>query len=168
MSGRGQRDTIGTGQWGEDLILGYLRATYGAERVRDLRADDDARLHDVDFAVGGFGTVEVKTDTYDSGNIALELQRATGGPGAFVRSTADWWFYVLKARGEVLVMRRAHMLLACLTANYPQRAARASAAYGTGQKAVFLVMLAPVDDLKARIKVRVLQVSELLALVSNS
>ena len=75
--------------------------------VEDVSADGDYQAQDVDLVVqppesSRHLTVEVKTDTYTTGNIFLELSSSSGKPGCVFKSRAQVWLYWLRELGVLL------------------------------------------------------------------
>lgn len=101
----GWRAQIEVGERGVRRVAQYLRS-HGYE-VEDVAEDKDFQSQDIDLRVRGqrkqrWRTVEVKTDTYESGNVFLELKSSTGTPGCVFKSRAQWWLYYLPALGVLL------------------------------------------------------------------
>lgn len=104
-----------TYRWAPQLALGAkgLRLVSALLRVRGFFVRDvsdipDEQARDVDLYVqppesSRWMTVEVKTDTYTSGNLFLELSSSSGKPGCVYKSRAQWWAYWLKGL-EVLLL----------------------------------------------------------------
>lgn len=151
------------GDAGELAVLNYLQAQ---GQVLDVRQVRSWQRVDVDFVVPGVGTVEVKTDTFDSGNIALELARGEPGrPGCFLRSIADRWFYLLPAQGQALVMDRVQLLgvtlFGLMAGKYTCRQAKARTEYRgvPGAGGTYTVALVPVADCLTMSRTKVLKLT---------
>ena len=93
------RESLKVGERGEALIMDYLEKSPNVRKIIDVR---DSKLHqeiDVDLLVkmnsGQELKIEVKTDTYTSGNIYYETMSAleTGSIGCFEKTEADYMFY---------------------------------------------------------------------------
>lgn len=86
------------GNRGEEAMLTYLKGMAGVDRVVDVRTDPHYRTIDVDFLAimdGKVCKVEVKTDTYKSGNFFYETLSAmeTNSLGCFEKTEADVLLY---------------------------------------------------------------------------
>lgn len=142
------------GRAGEEIVLAYLTRTYGP--VTDLRADPTAREADIDADVPRLGTVEIKTDTYTTGNMVLEVWGA-GRPGDVIRTTATWWLYYFTATGALYVARRdavvAELVLGLAAGRYRLRHARTVTGFRAPKDNPNVVALVPVASLQARIPI---------------
>lgn len=93
------KDSLAIGEIGEEKILNYLQRSSNVKNIIDVRNVAMYREVDVDLLVhmesGQELKVEVKTDTYRSGNIYYETVSAleTGSVGGFEKTTADYMFY---------------------------------------------------------------------------
>lgn len=93
------------GSVGVRQLMSYL--TDQGYRIEDVTADPDYQDQDIDLRVRlprqrKWRTVEVKTDTYKSGNIFLELVTGRGKPGCVFKSRAQYWAYLLPKLGLLL------------------------------------------------------------------
>lgn len=103
----GWKSQLAVGARGVERVATYLRE-HGFQ-VQDVTADKDWRHRDVDLLVRGkrkqrWKAVEVKTDSYTTGNIFLELVASSGRPGCVFVSRADVWCYWLSALGILLLI----------------------------------------------------------------
>lgn len=85
-------------------------------KVEDYENDKEWQYRGIDLYVYGFGYVEIKTDTYDTGNAVLELNDR-GLPGALDRSCADWYGIVFIRLNKMVLFPRA-ALVKWLRENY--------------------------------------------------
>ena len=87
------------GKQGEDHVLYYLHNRGKAKHIIDVRNIRTYQVIDVDFLVTFEDDkqykVEVKTDTYKSGNIYWESisSEESGSDGCFEKTEADYLFY---------------------------------------------------------------------------
>lgn len=120
------RTQLAMGAEGVETVAGMLRRA-GYEVV-DVTEDDTFQRQDIDLRVRGkrWNTVEVKTDSYDTGNIFLELSTGTSRPGCVFQSRAQWWLYWLPKLNVLLRINLPRLQLWLLThaANYPQHIVR--------------------------------------------
>jgi hypothetical protein len=103
----GWRSQAAVGQMGVERVVKYLKSK--GYHVEDVSEDKDYQSQDIDLRVRGqkkqrWRTVEVKTDTYDTGNIFLELVSSSGKPGCVFKSRAQVWLYYLPKRNILLFM----------------------------------------------------------------
>lgn len=93
------KDSLVIGEIGEEKILNYLQRSESVKNIIDVRNVKMYQELDVDLLVGMQGgeelKIEIKTDTYRSGNIYYETVSAeeTGSIGGFEKTTADYMFY---------------------------------------------------------------------------
>jgi hypothetical protein len=93
------------GAEGVRQVVSYLKAQ--GYHVEDVTEDPDYQEQDIDLRVRSprqrkWRTVEVKHDTYKSGNIFLELVTSRGKPGCVFKSRAMTWAYLLPRLGILL------------------------------------------------------------------
>lgn len=103
----GWQQQVDVGAQGVAAVSDFLRS-HGYV-VEDVSADRDWQTMDVDLRVRGkrqqrWRTVEVKHDTYTSGNLFLELSSSSGKPGCVYKSRAQWWAYWLSGLGVLLLI----------------------------------------------------------------
>lgn len=87
------------GKQGEKVIKDYLRKKSYVREILDMRDDPVARTDDVDYILvlsdGSTCPIEIKTDSYASGNIFIEelsdIARKT--PGCIIKTKATFIFY---------------------------------------------------------------------------
>jgi hypothetical protein len=80
-------------------------------RVDDIQNNRFFQKLDVDLNVVDFGLVEVKGDTYRTGNVFVEViaNAEKGRPGAMTYTQADYLFYYFLAEGRALLIPVAEM-----------------------------------------------------------
>ena len=93
------KESLVIGELGEVKILDYLQRSAAVENIIDVRDNKMYRDIDVDLlvqmATGMELKLEIKTDTYRSGNMYYETVSAeeTGSIGGFEKTQADYMFY---------------------------------------------------------------------------
>lgn len=93
------RESLKVGEVGEERILDYLQKSATVDKILDVRDNKMYQNIDVDLVVkmktGDELKIEIKTDTYRSGNIYYETMSAveTGSIGGFEKTEADYLFY---------------------------------------------------------------------------
>lgn len=150
------------GEAGEQAVLDFLtdwdtrRSVVQGFATAPLDVRDVPRFQqaDIDIVVPGFGSIEVKTDSHTTGNLALEVGRGPGRPGCFLRSTADWWFYLLPGLGQGYLMSRtqllAHMVQGVAEGQYTVRNVQARGDYrGQGDLVTYQAVLVPVRNVRS-------------------
>lgn len=91
--------SINIGNIGEEIILLYLQSNENILSVEEVQSNKYYQQQDIDYVVhfknGTVKTVELKTDTYISGNIFFETMSAveTNSIGCMYKSKADYLFY---------------------------------------------------------------------------
>ena len=103
----GWQAQVDVGAEGVAAVASFLRQR--GYVVEDVSEDRDYQTQDIDLRIRGkrqqrWRTVEVKTDTYTSGNLFLELTSSSGKPGCVFKSRAQWWCYWLSQLGVLLVI----------------------------------------------------------------
>jgi hypothetical protein len=98
---------IAIGERGVQAVMSYLRQH--GYHVDDVTNDKDWQARDIDLLVRGkrkkrWRSVEVKVDSYVSGNVYLELVSSYGRPGCVFKSRADVWCYWLSSLGILLLI----------------------------------------------------------------
>ena len=110
MTERTRADAFEDGKLGEAIVLELLRQKYPGTPIQDVRDDPVQRQRDIDFILtmpDGKFTIEAKGDSHTrrTGNIALEFRRRYvdgPGPGCWLRSEADeWWYVALDRNGKL-------------------------------------------------------------------
>lgn len=96
------------GKQGERIIFNYLRGK--SWNVVDCAHHRLFQELDIDAVVEKDNvtyTIDIKTDSYDSGNIAIETisNDVKGTKGCLYVTRADYWWYYLIKRDEVLVFK---------------------------------------------------------------
>lgn len=99
------------GEWGEKIIAAWVKQQVLVTDIQDLTKDTEYQKKDIDFLVSckrfpGVPpqfTLEVKTDSYNSGNIFYETvsNTETGTPGCMVMTEANYVAYYLTAYKKV-------------------------------------------------------------------
>lgn len=93
------KESLKVGERGEAVILDYLEKSPNIKKIIDVRDSKIYQEVDVDLIVkmntGNELKIEVKTDTYTSGNIYYETVSAeeTDSIGCFEKTQADYIFY---------------------------------------------------------------------------
>lgn len=101
------RDSLEIGYEGEEIVLQYLQSRPNVIGIADVRHKSEFRKLDIDFVVllnsGYIKWVEVKADTYKSGNFFFETLSCieTDSLGRFYKSMADLWCYYFVNTGEL-------------------------------------------------------------------
>lgn len=92
-------ESIKLGNSGEENVLGYLRSMERVDSVKDVSRDKEYQAIDVDCLVstsrGKEIPMEIKTDSYDSGNLFFEyvssVEQAT--EGCMIKTEAEILLY---------------------------------------------------------------------------
>lgn len=92
----GWKSQIEAGARGVERVKAYL--TSRGYQVEDVSSNRDFQSQDIDLRVRGkrrqrWRTVEVKTDSYTTGNVFLEIISSSGRPGCVFGSRAQVWLY---------------------------------------------------------------------------
>ena len=93
------KDSLALGEMGEEIILDYLQKSPTIQRIIDVRDEKLYQKMDVDLVVVTKDEqelkVEIKTDSYKSGNIFYEWTSAveTASVGCMEKTQADYLFY---------------------------------------------------------------------------
>lgn len=104
------KKSIIVGQEGEEIIKNYLRNNPKVKGFDDVSNVERYQNRDIDLIVdfmdGTAVVVEVKTDTYTSGNIFYETMSnmECGVVGCMVKSKADYLFYYFTETRELYIM----------------------------------------------------------------
>lgn len=91
------RDKLG--KIGETVCIEYLKGCPLVESVKSVRSDKDYQKKDIDIVINlkdnRVYNIEVKTDSYISGNMFYEMisNNITNAAGCFETSEADYIFY---------------------------------------------------------------------------
>lgn len=105
--------SIKIGNDGEQTILKYLRNHPKIKKVKDVSKIAEFRDIDIDYCVefitGKKSTIELKTDTYTSGNIFYETMSnmECNVPGCMVKSQAEFLFYYFTKTHELYIIKFA-------------------------------------------------------------
>ena len=93
------KKSLVVGEMGEEMILDYLQKSPSISKIIDVRSEKLYQKMDVDLVVvteeGQELKLEIKTDSYKSGNIFYEWTSAveTGSIGCMEKTQADYLFY---------------------------------------------------------------------------
>ena len=93
------KDSLVIGDQGEAIVYKYLKSLPSVEHLIDVSNNKMYQEVDVDFLAKMKDStelkIEVKTDTYSSGNIYYETVSAeeVGSVGGFQKTTCDFMFY---------------------------------------------------------------------------
>jgi len=104
------KKSIIVGQEGEEIIKNYLRNNPKVESFEDVSNIERYQNRDIDLIVqfknNTAVAVEVKTDTYTSGNIFYETMSNMehGVVGCMVKSKADYLFYYFTKTRELYIL----------------------------------------------------------------
>lgn len=113
------RDKLASGKEGVELIMTLLKAKPETVSIEDTQDNPAYQPRGIDFLWHRKGSdgklevvsVEVKWDTYTSGNIAFETVSIVENktPGCFLTSEADLWIYCFPGyvRALVIPLRQA-------------------------------------------------------------
>lgn len=102
--------SLKVGEKGEALILDYLEQSPAIHKILDVRDSKLYQEKDIDFILkiknGQECKIEVKTDTYTSGNIYYETMSAeeTGSTGCLDKTEADYLFYFFINLGTLYIL----------------------------------------------------------------
>ena len=117
-------DQVKQGKTGEEKILQLLKVRHPEAKIEDVRNVQKYRTDDIDFVItlpsGQTKTIEVKTDSYTTGNFALEewstnpkntdefgefIEDGSGSIGCFRKTKADYIYYYFSEWDLLFVMR---------------------------------------------------------------
>lgn len=102
--------SLKVGEKGEGLILDYLEKSPTVQNILDVRDSPMYQEKDVDFILkmktGKEYKIEIKTDTYTSGNIYFETMSSleTDSVGCLIKTEADYLFYFYINLGTLYIM----------------------------------------------------------------
>lgn len=102
--------SIKIGEYGEELIKEYLKNNYRVKSFEDVSHIERYQNRDIDLIVnfidGTACAVEIKTDTYTSGNIFYETMSNIehNVAGCMVISKADYLFYYFTETRELYIL----------------------------------------------------------------
>lgn len=135
----GWKSQLEAGQRGVEAVSRYLLAH--DFHVQDVTNDRDWQHRDVDLLVRGkrkqrWKAVEVKTDSYTTGNIFLELVASSGRPGCVFKSRADVWCYWLSSLGILLLIELPALQYWLLEHASDYRRSRVNSSRGRGRWSV--------------------------------
>lgn len=97
------------GQLGEYVIKHWLQERNPGLEVVDKRSDKRYQQMDIDYLlvkdgdVGNAVKLEIKTDTYTSGNIFFEVVSSKKSTGCIYKSKADFLLYFFAATGTAYI-----------------------------------------------------------------
>lgn len=104
------RQSMEVGKRGEEHIIEYLNNSDNIKKIVDVRDIREYQKMDVDFLVtfadGIERKIEVKTDTYKSGNIYYEVisSEESDTLGCFEKTEADYLFYYFVNWGYLYIL----------------------------------------------------------------
>ena len=104
------RQSMEVGKRGEEHIIEYLNNSDNVKKIVDVRDIREYQKMDVDFLVtfadGVERKIEVKTDTYKSGNIYYEVisSEESDTLGCFEKTEADYLFYYFVNWGYLYIL----------------------------------------------------------------
>ena len=81
-------------------IIQHLKSLSSETPIIDVTSDQKYRNQDIDL-LWGTETIEIKVDTYTTGNFFFETQsnKERGTPGCFMYTKADWiYYYFIKTK----------------------------------------------------------------------
>lgn len=102
--------SINTGDYGEQIIKSYFKTNPNIVDVIDVSKDKKYQDKDIDFIVklksGEDITIELKTDTYDTGNIFYEAisNKEYNVLGCMIKSKAKCLFYYFIKTKELYII----------------------------------------------------------------
>jgi hypothetical protein len=151
------KDKLAAGKEGVELIITLLKARPETVFIDDVQDEPKYQPKGIDLLWHRKGTngsvevvsVEVKWDTYTSGNIALETVSVveTGTTGCFLTSEADLWVYCFPGYAKALVipLRQAREWF---TTHQDRYRRRVTSSRDSGRSEWHTeVALVPIDDL---------------------
>ena len=103
-------NSIKVGEFGEQIIKKYLLQKDNILHITDVSKIPDFQKQDIDLVVdfrnGKRATIEIKTDTYTSGNIFYETlsNKEYNVPGCMEKSSADFLFYYFTKTNELYII----------------------------------------------------------------
>ena len=91
------KKSLAFGKQGEDYIWNYLQNQQSIHKLWDVRSNPLYQRMDIDFISedidGKRNYIEVKTDSYTSGNIYYEVQSSANSDGCMHKTKADTLYY---------------------------------------------------------------------------
>ena len=99
------------GKRGERIIRAYLESKPNIRRYEDVSDSYTYRRKDVDgilhFLSGAKREIEIKTDTYTTGNIFYETESCIeyNTPGCMEKTQAEYLYYYLEAYNKLYVLQ---------------------------------------------------------------
>lgn len=102
-------DCLAFGKKGEDQVIQYLLSQDYSLGLVDVRAERAAQQADVDFLLlrdnDVLCSIEVKTDSYSSGNMFFEEKSDETRDGCMVVTKADYLFYFFINESVLYIIR---------------------------------------------------------------
>lgn len=98
------------GKAGEETIVRYIQSIEGVRRLYDVRENKAYQMIDIDFILETRGgkqqTLEVKADSYTTGNIFYEtLSNVEHNiPGCMYKTRAEYLYYYFTVTGELYIL----------------------------------------------------------------
>lgn len=103
-------ESILIGEAGEEIVTNYLYSLSQFEEIKDVRDYSEFREMDIDLvaktASGDIIALEIKTDTYDSGNLFYETisYLETDSLGCMEKTSADYILYYFTKTNELYIL----------------------------------------------------------------
>ena len=104
------KESILVGNNGEEIVKSYISNLDNVESIEDVSEVKTYQNKDIDLIVkfvnGSTATVEIKTDTYTSGNIFFETVSnfEFNIPGCMYKTEADYLFYYFTKTKELYII----------------------------------------------------------------
>lgn len=104
-------NSLKIGDEGEKIVQEFLQNNPKVANIEDVSGVDEYRDRDIDLVVkfidGKEATVEIKTDTYTSGNIFFETvsNLEYSVPGCMYKTQADYLFYYFTKTKELYILQ---------------------------------------------------------------
>ena len=99
------------GKWGEGVIKAFLMSRSDIRRYQDVSDVESYQRMDIDGIIhlpsGHRQKIEIKTDTYTTGNIFFETESCVeyNTPGCMYKTKADFLYYYLPGYDKVYVLQ---------------------------------------------------------------
>ncbi len=104
-------DSNTVGKWGESVLRAFLEADPTLRRYQDVSDVESYRKMDIDailhFQDGPRRKIEMKTDTYTTGNIFYETESCVeyNTPGCMDKTKAEYLYYYFPGYDKVYILR---------------------------------------------------------------
>lgn len=105
------KDTINVGAQGESIIYDYLQNLDSFHEIKDVRDYPEFRDMDIDFVAqtttSDIVSLEIKTDTYDTGNLFYEYTSCieTQSIGCMQKTQATYILYYFTKTKELYILQ---------------------------------------------------------------